>query len=333
MKIWNGLLVKMYNHVISWQWLNLNKSFCRKIRKMLFHNICYECEASFGALNSQRVFYVIRCPQETMGLFGLFNYVVFHLKIAEKKGAEPVVDWQYYPNSGLSEDKLVGKDNAWEYYFEQPTGITLKEVYQSKNVIMSSGNGMDSLSETHDSAELLNSNRLINKYIRLNKVTADYIDEIYCRLGMGNSRVLGVLCRGTDFTQAKPKGHSVCPSVDETISTIEEKQIEWGAFEKIFLATEDDKIFCKMKEYFGERLIYCQNHRIDNAQGKWLNELYDNEEYKGKKCERMREYLAAIYLLARSDALIAPNVGGTLGAMRIKGIYENCYIFQMGIYE
>jgi hypothetical protein len=46
----------------------------------------------------------------------------------------------------------------------------------------------------------------------------------------------------------------------------------------------------------------------------------------------MQEYLASIYLLAKCDDLIAPNVGGTLGALRIKGVYEYSYIFQLGTY-
>jgi hypothetical protein len=312
--------------------INLNNPICRKIRKVLFHNVCHECNVSFGKLNTDKQLYLVRCPQETMGLFGVYNYVVQHLKKADKIGAVPVIDWQYYPNSSLLDDDAVGRENAWEYYFEQPVNISVKECYKSKNVIMSNGVGMESLSETRQYDELQESHRVIEKYIKLNSKNSEYIENEYNKLGMYNGRVLGVLCRGTDFTQSKPKAHSICPTVQETISKIEEKDKEWGSFDKIFLATEDDYIFNEMKKFYGDRLIYCQEHRVNNTQGKWLNELYDSKNYKGKR-EQMQEYLASIYLLAKCDALIAPNVGGALGAMRIKGSYENSYIFRLGSYD
>ncbi|MCI8966550.1 MAG: hypothetical protein HFH75_03035 [Lachnospiraceae bacterium] len=53
----------------------------------------------------------------------------------------------------------------------------------------------------------------------------------------------------------------------------------------------------------------------------------------GKKRQAMQEYLREIYLLARCDALIAPVIGGTLGAVRIKGGFEKQYFFKLGQYE
>jgi hypothetical protein len=332
MKYLNGILIKIYNLFISTKFINKNNKVCRRFRKMLFHNICHECYSCFGKLNPDKKLYLIRCPQETMGLFGVYNYVVEHLKKADSINAIPVIDWQYYPNSSLLYDDAVGKENAWEYYFEQPGGISVRECYHSKNVIMSNGNGMESLSETFQYDKLKESHRLIEKYIRLNSKVSEYVDNEYKRLEMKNSRVLGVLCRGTDFIHEKPKGHAICPTVEETILKIEEKQEEWVKYDKIFLATEDEYIFNVMKKYYGDSLIYCQEHRVKNTQGKWLNELYDDKKYKGKR-EQMQEYLASIYLLAKCDAIIAPNVGGTLGAMRIKGKYDNSYIFQLGIYR
>ena len=84
----------------------------RKTRSMLYHNICHECKTSFGRKNPNRIFYVIRCPQAEMGFFGVINYIVYHLNIAERLGAEPVVDWKYYPNKYYIEDDKVGRENA-----------------------------------------------------------------------------------------------------------------------------------------------------------------------------------------------------------------------------
>ena len=279
--------------------------------------------------------YIIRCPQETMGLFAVYNYVVHHLDIADSRGLIPVIDWQHYPNSSMLEDSLVGKENVWDYFWEQPSNISLDEAYRSKNVTMSNGAGKGDLSEIYHPEQIVNTHKLIAKYIRLNKQTALYVDREYRRLHMDTNQVLGVKCRGTDF-KLSPKGHAVVPTADETIAKIEDKQQEWGKFEKIFLSTEDEDIFQRMSEYFGDRLIYVQGHtrhRIDELEGKWLIELYDNKRYQGNKRENMLEYLTSVYLLARCDALIVPCVGGALASMRIRGNCEKCFVFELGIYS
>ena len=53
---------------------------------------------------------------------------------------------------------------------------------------------------------------------------------------------------------------------------------------------------------------------------------------KNSKEDDMKNYLISTYILAMCDALIAPPVGGTLGAVRIKGKYEHMYIFRLGLY-
>lgn len=336
MKRLNGFLIKLYNQIISWRWTNLNNKFCRKVRGMLFHNICYKCEANFGKKNPERVFYVIRCPQEELGFFGLFNYVVYHLKLAVGLKAEPVVDWKYYPNNYVSEDYLVGKENMWEHFFCQTTDISIDEVYRSKNVIMSHGNGEGTLGEIYDQEEIKKSHELIKQYIRLNPQTYRHIKKEYKGLGLYGKRVLGVKCRGTDFVATKPTGHSICPTAKETYEKIKELEKIWNLgeeYDKVFLATEDNNIVFELKQYLGERLVYLDEERLEDVGGKWLSQVYDGKEYCGKKYQSMLSYLSSIYILASCDALILPIVAGSLGTMRIKGGCDKYFLFQKGLHQ
>ena len=328
----NGWIIKAYNYLISMHIININHKVIRRIRAALFHNICYKCNASFGKENPNRTFYLIRCPQSEMGLFAVINFVIFHLGQAVTYGAEPVVDWQHYPNKYFSDDKKVGKENAWEYFFEQTTNISLEEVYRSKHVIMSNGEGLPNLSEIRDDEKLWETHQLVKKYIRLNENTKIIFERECERIGIGRERVLGVKCRGTDFVASRPRGHSIVPDADMTIRVIEEKNKEWGGYSKIYLSTEDANILDEMKKHFGENLFYTEAENFtDIKEGKWLGDLYD-EASGEKKREDMCMYIVATYLLASCDALIAPSVGGTLGAMRIKGKYENKFIFSLGSY-
>lgn len=73
--------------------------------------------------SSKTTYYIIRCPRSG-GLFNTYNQVAGHIRYALSKKYLPVVDMKNYPNSYLAPEKL-GKENAWEYYFEQPLGIEL----------------------------------------------------------------------------------------------------------------------------------------------------------------------------------------------------------------
>lgn len=330
----NGLVIRGYNRVISTRIINTNNKVCRRVRAMLFHNICFGCKASFGSRNPDRTFYVIRCSNEMLGLFGLFNYVIYNLKKAVELNAEPVVDWQYYPNYSISEDDKVGKENCWEYFWKQLTPeISLDEVYHSKNVIMCSGEYGGSLAEVLDEKELLRTNDLIHRYIHLNSETQQYVDRCRRELCMEGKRVLGVLGRGTDFAESKPSKHQIVANAEQLLQKMEEKQIEWGMYDLIFVATEDKKILSALQERYGEKLIYNQKSFVEKTDGQWLNKLYDRREFSGKKKEKSLEYLGAIYLLAECDAFIGSVVGGTLGAMRLKGRYEEHYLFELGAYS
>lgn len=332
MKYLNGLIIKVYNWIITLKVINLNNKICRRVRAMLFHNICWKCEATFGKRNPDRLFYVIRCPQEEMGLFAVINYVIYHLKVAESIGREPVVDWQYYPNKYFSEDDSIGKKNVWESFFKQTSNVELAEVYQSRNVMMSSGSWETPGRELDNEEMILPNHNIINKYIKLNENTELLLRKEAKRLGIGQYRFLGVKCRGTDFVASRPKDHAVVPDVEMTIKTIEQKMDEWGGYDKIYLSTEDAVIQNKMKEHFGDKLLYTEGTRFSLTTEKWLGSVYDEMSVKNSKEDDMKNYLISTYILAMCDALIAPPVGGTLGAVRIKGKYEHMYIFRLGLY-
>lgn len=327
----NTIIVKIYNKIMAGKFVNMNNKLSRRIRQILLHNICYQCETRFGELYPERKFYVIRCPKDDLGFFGLYNYVVDHMKKAVEMGTEPIVDWKYYPNSYISEDKYVGKENAWEWFFEPPTGISIDDVYKSKNVIMGGREWITSLGEVRDREKIKESNNIINKYIRLNEDMKVYISSEYQRIGMEGKRVLGLKCRGTDFVETKPKYHSIMPDIEQIREKINEMQTTWGGYDKIFIATEDDNIYKQMKLLYQDKLISCNTTtRIKSSEGKWLSCIFDKMD---EKRTAMAEYIREIYLLAECDALIAPVIGGTLGAVRIKGGYDNQFFFNLGSYK
>ncbi len=332
-----GYLVKVYNKLMCLKWINKNSRFMRRLRAILIHNICREMVVTFGKENKDKVFYVIRDPKGEHGLFALYNFVLFHLRIAEQRNAIPVVDGQYYPLEGLIDDNKIGRENAWEYFFEQLSPYSLEEVYHSSNVIMGAGIDSASLSDVYNDEMLEKHRKLSRKYIRLKKDIVDVFNMKCQELDMENRKILGVICRGTDFIGVKPQGHSVVPTAKQTINIIEEKQKEWGTFDAIFLATEDAEIFRDMQEYYGNKLLFYQKIRLgntgENFLSKKIEEISLQKRGESFKKRLMTEYLISIWLLSKCKFLIAPVVGSTLGVMCIGKGFEHKYFIQMGNYE
>lgn len=336
MKKARGYIVKLYNYLMRTRWININNRFCRRVRAIFIHNICREMTVCFGEKNEDKLFYVIRDPKEEHGLFALYNFVMFHLKIAEERGAIPIVDVQYYPLEGLIEDAKIGYENAWEYFFEQTSSHSLDEVYQSANVIMAAGIDAASLEEVYNEEELKKDRELASKYIRIKAEILKICFEKYQEFDMRRQKVLGIICRGTDYLATMPQGHSIVPTAQKTIEIIGEKEKEWGMFDAIFLATEDANIFNDMKNHYGDKLLSYQKIRIDDAEGSFLckkiEKIATQNSDKDFKKKLMTEYLISIWLLSKCDSLIAPVIGSTLGVLCMGEKFEHQHFIHLGNY-
>ena len=166
---------------------------------------------------SKSTYYIIRRRDPAVGLFS--NFIVFagHIRYALSNGWLPVVDMQNYPNAYLPPEKL-GKENSWEYYFEQPLHIGLKEAYSGENIIlcgdkMSYPDGMNFL-ENRDNS--LTEWRMLVKFGLL-RIKPERVKEVLAvrqKLFASSDRVLGVHLRGTDYTATKPYQHPIPPPLN-----------------------------------------------------------------------------------------------------------------------
>lgn len=163
-------------------------------------------------------YYIIRRKWARAGLFS--NFIVFtgHIRHALSKGWLPVVDMQNYSNAYLPPEKL-GKENSWEYYFEQPLRIIgLEKAYSGENIILSNGEAV--LPHPNDSMSILeNRNNCLTEWRKLTKLgflkikvaLMQEIETLRKKLFKPNDRVLGVLLRGTDYIARRPRLHPIPP--------------------------------------------------------------------------------------------------------------------------
>ena len=286
-----------------------------------------------GPENPDKTFYVIRY-RFMGGIFGLMGYYIPQIQYALEKGLIPIIDLQNMLNMYLEDDKF-GKENAWEYFFEQPYGFTLKDIEHSKNVILGNAGRISTKKQNlsriiFDTEEMKRWHNIFSKNIRANDIVKKYCNEQYSKLISDNDVVLGVLSRGTDYINNKPHNHPVQPLPEQIIQKSSEFMQKYGC-NKVFLATENKRIWDAFHTEFGDKLI-TNDHKLFEDTGKTYLPDVKLERENGKYLAGL-EYLATINILSRCPYLVAGNCGGSQAAMYITEGYKDCYIFDLGLYK
>lgn len=289
---------------------------------------------SYGEMNPDRTIYIIRPNTEDgiQGLMSLFIQTMRKIDYAVSKGYIPYVDYKNYETQYYD-----GTNNVWDFYFTQPSSITIDEAYKSKNVILS---GLSLLK--NEDVSLYKSSVFFNKAIcdKCHNIIKDnisfsteaeeIINEQYKKLNLDSC--VGVYIRGTDYVKLKPTGEYVQPDIESVIEKTKEFLKKYPN-KKIFLVTEDFEYYKRMKSEFGELLLIADfDTFIKNYDGSTF--LSKSNVLNEDKKKRGMDYLVKIALLSRCKYLISSITMGSIAAYSLNGNkYEDSYIFDLGLYK
>lgn len=310
-----------------------------KANLLFFHFEKREHRVKMGDKNPDKTFYVIRGCGKEAGLFALYISALNDVYRCLGKGWIPVIDLRE-DRTQYNEDYPVRGSiwNAWEYYFAQPSEYTLEEVYQSRNVVWGGWKlfGKGAAEKIWDGDKLFSGNeiRRIHAFaMEYGKIQPDIKQKIADekkRVFGDKEKLLGVSVRGTDYLAFKPKGHSVQPPLEDVISKAREFIEKYPKIEGIFLTTEDDGIYRRFQQEFGDLILTSNANRIKD---------YDQKGYittklrKNSKYEQGLEYLIEKSLLAECEYLVATRAAGADYAVVVNGgRFSDKYIFDLGKY-
>lgn len=306
----------------------------QKLRKELFLKGREE-RKTFGEKNPDVTFYVIRpyyfvAPNEllTHPQHLLFYYYLILQKIshAVQNGWLPVVDLENY--EGLlyfaEKEPVHGTRNAWEYFWKQPSPYTLEEVYQSKNVILSTRNSVDyghippTLMERPFQKYAEKLSVQCSKYAVLtefNDFTRDYIDQWQEKLFPKDKRILGVVYRSTSYGKDRTpnSSHPMQPSLASLVVKARKLMKEYE-MDYVFFVNEEEENIRAMTQSFGEKLIVLPRARYENFHEfspEDPNPLY----VFGQRYPTNLSYLTEIALLSRCTGLLGAMSSGTRAAL------------------
>ena len=282
-------------------------------------------------------YYICRRKAETTELFALYRIMMGHVRYALSNGWLPVVDMQNYPNLYLPPEKL-GKENSWEYFFEQPLRIGLEEAYNGDNIILSNSDYVTPY-PIHSRDFLENKNLILTKWrmlvkLGLLKIKPELMQEILLvkeKLFSPEDRVLGVYLRGADYAVGKIKNYPIPPPVEFAAMTITEKLKEWRC-NKFFLATEDKALADIFKSNFVKTCTVLSKKHLNFAQTKNKSSAENLSSNDSEQYRRGKEYLIQIALLSSCNALVGVRGSGTTSALLMAEKFEHTWFFNLGRY-
>jgi hypothetical protein len=296
-----------------------------------------ENKKTFGNENADKIFYIIGFPRNKDGLLFIILCNLSHIAYSLNKGYIPIVDLQNYDNQYLDSGTLY-KENSWEYYFDQPMGFTMDSINKSRNIIISNKLQMPNLDYKIDFYIFNNQDRLLyfrnvfKSYIKFNNTTTEYLSNELNFIMADKKKVLGVLCRGTDYLLKKPAGHPRQPEPAEVIDRARQVMKDFNC-SHIYLATEDMDIYDLFKQNFSDKLL-------TNNQKRYRSKDLENIDFisqieGGRKRDKYLlglEYLSSLNILSKCSCFIGGRTAGTVGVYLMTDGFEYDYVWDKGFY-
>lgn len=263
---------------------------------------------------------------------GVFEYPLFNMNFLENmldnivyclsKGLKPVVMFQ-------NSEKI----NLWEQFLQQPYGDGPISAHYKECDILDAYITWPTIPSRED---IVKYGKLYKAFVKVNKETQSYFDNEYNNI-LRDKRVMGVLCRGTDYTGNKPKGLPVQPEISDVIALVKLKMKELDC-QWVYLATDEKKIFSQFEMEFPSQILVNKRHYFDefydikkegaDARISWVHFDRENDNYY-----KSLEYFSSLNLLSKCNALIAGNCGGSRTALYLNdNKYEFWHLFDLGLY-
>lgn len=133
---------------------------------------------NYGETKTDDILYHIKMEYSGSGFFADHNRLLCFLYFADKYGMKPVVE--YHPDYCYAEKHPVnGTTNPFEYYFKQPTDISLEELYTCRGVVRSrKENTQDAVMLNENSNGYARTEIFINEMARITQKYLRLRDEV-----------------------------------------------------------------------------------------------------------------------------------------------------------
>ncbi len=239
------------------------------------------------------------------GMFASIYSVLHDVLWCEQNNKIPVVFWDnrshYYQRGGFN-----GSNNVWEYYFQPVSSINPRPSQTVPRPFWRAGRIFDQHLIDQETRNLAQG--LVDKYIKLNPIVQEKVDNFY-QTFMAGKKTVGIHLRGTDkHIEAK------LVSPEEIISVALEAADEDAQF---LIASDEKRLFEKMKKLLGNRtVIFYDCYRSESGKPLHL------QAYKSR-CILGEDVVVEVMLLSKCDLLIHTMSCVSTGALYFNASLKN----------
>lgn len=267
---------------------------------------------------------------------GLASHIITNLgqiTTAVHNGYLPVIDTTYADNM-FTELSRAYSSNAWELYFKQPFSISLADLAADEEVSVL--DGIPAFMPNYNMDCLMNPDlmafwrNIAAKYLIPSPESERAVTQCLTRLPFGTGhKILGILCRGTDYTNLRPHNHPVQPAPDTVLEKAQE-YLEKYCCDYCYLATEDQEISQLFHSALKERLLTSQEIYYASDLDKTINQI--NLTQAVDIHHKNTEYLTALILLSKCRYFIGGRTSGTIVSLLLSNGFEKTHIWDLGRY-
>ena len=227
------------------------------------------------------------------GFFSNFLAVINHIAWCERNGTTPYVYWDsrsaYFQPEGFN-----GSNNAWEYYFEPVSPITLcpddiiNRSYTAPDDSCVICNGNNPLSEE----KRLEANRIVKSYIKIKPNVTHIVDDFYENNFKGHI-IIGIHLRGTDKKREIPQINPLilCNQAQKCADLFGDRPV------KFFVASDEERLIAIARQQLKGTVITYDAEQSANGKPVHLNK-------EGSPAKRGLDILVEVLLLSRSSIFL-----------------------------
>lgn len=261
---------------------------------------------SFGEENPEDILFYIELKGRT-GYCNTLKLTMEYLYYSAMMGFKPVIRWDNSSSPYGEADSFLGTNNVFEYFFDQPVGISVKSCLNSKKVVCAQkkyaglikAKANDTLMGYVASEEYLNEmSKIVHSYINLNQRIEKKIKEEMQEVITDGT--LGIHIRGTDF-RVGYNDHPIAVLSEEYFDEID-KLLESGRYNSIFLATDDSGLLNEFKDKYHGKIKYY-NDVLRGDSDNFVDEIITNRD--NNKFLLGYEILRDMITLANCKGLVA----------------------------
>lgn len=266
---------------------------------------------------------------------GLASHIITNLGqivTGLNNGYIPIIDTVNADNMFTGLSKLYSV-NAWELYFMQPMTAALEDISFGKEVKIL--DGIPKFMPNYNMDCLMNPDLMafwrntMKKYMPLSAELNNRVELCLKSLPFAGAKVLGIICRGTDYTNIRPYNHPVQPSLDAVLAKADEF-MHIHQCDYCYLATEDHDILKAFQNRFQDKLLTTQEIYYESDLPDTINQT--NISNHVDIHQKNMEYLTALILLSKCQYFMGGRTSGTVVSLLLSDGFEGTYIWNCGRY-